>query len=136
MDVLSTVLHEMGNAMGFAETDGQGVMGLVLDPGVRTLPGDDTPPYSAAPHAEPQLLFGTLDATPIYVSADRSIDWSQPVLDVTKPKKGDVPVTAQPAWVGDFVNHLARTNSERNPNLGLRVQVEAASKVLSTLRGG
>ena len=58
------------------------------------------------------------------------------MLDVTKPKKGDVPVTAQPAWVGDFVNHLARTNSERNPNLGIRVQVEAASKVSSTLLGG
>ena len=46
------------------------------------------------------------------------------------------PVTAQPAWVGDFVNHLARTNSERNLNLGIRVQVEAASKVSSTLLGG
>jgi len=136
MDLLSTVLHEMGNAMGFAETDGHGVMGLVLDPGVRTLPGENTPLYSAAPHAEAQPLFGMLDATPMYVSADRSIDWSQPVLDVTKPKKGDVPATAQPAWVGDFVNHLARTNSERNPNLGIRVQVEAASKVSSTLLGG
>jgi hypothetical protein len=38
--------------------------------------------------------------------------------------------------VGDFVNHLARTNSERNPNLGIRVQVEAASKVSSALLWG
>ena len=136
MDLLTTVLHEMGNAMGFAETDGQGVMGLVLDPGVRTLPGDNTPLHSAAPHAEPQPFYGMLDATPIYVSADRSIDWSQSAPDLAKPKKGGAPVTAQPAWVGDFVNHLARTNSERNPNLGIRVQVEAASKVSSTLRGG
>src|SRR6202040_447251 len=82
MDLLSTVLHEMGNAMGFAETSGQGVMGLVLDPGVRTLPGDDnTSVHSAGPRAEPQLLFATLDAAPLYVSADRSIDWGQSVPD-------------------------------------------------------
>ncbi|HET7365586.1 MAG TPA: hypothetical protein VFJ70_18610, partial [Burkholderiales bacterium] len=138
MDLLSTVLHEMGNAMGFEENLGQGVMGLVLDPGVRTLPVDDsTPAHAAVPRAEPQSLLAALDASsPLYVSADRSIDWGDAGTDVVKPKKGDAPVTAQPSWVGDFVNHLARTNSERNPNLGIKVQVGAASKTSSTLRGG
>ena len=70
------------------------------------------------------------------MSADRSINWGEAGTDVVKLKKGDTPVTAQPAWAGDFVNHLARTNSERNPNLGIRVQVDVASKVSSTLRRG
>jgi len=138
MDLLSTVLHEMGNAMGFAENLGQGVMGLVLDPGVRTLPGAENPAQAtAAPRAEtPSLLAALDDSSPLYVSADRSINWGEAGTDVVKLKKGDTPVTAQPAWAGDFVNHLARTNSERNPNLGIRVQVDVASKVSSTLRRG
>ena len=99
MDLLSTVLHEMGNAMGFAEDSGQAVMGSVLDPGVRTLPSGETPVHGSAPRAEPQLLFATLDATPLYASADRSSDWSQQVVDPTKLKKGDTPVRARLAWV-------------------------------------
>jgi len=135
MDLLSTVLHEMGNAMGFEENFGQGVMSLMLDPGVRTLPATDSGPLgSAALRAEPQSLFSTADAwSPIYVSADRSIDWSQPILDVAKSKKSDLRVA--PAWVGDFVNHLARTESERNPNIGIRVHVEGASRVSALLNG-
>ena len=69
----------------------------------------------------------------LYVSADRSIDWSQPILDVGKPKKSDLRVA--PAWVGDFVNHLARTESERNPNIGIRVHVEGGSRVSTLLTG-
>src|SRR5262249_4682676 len=117
MDLLSTVLHEMGNAMGFEENLGQGVMGLTLDAGVRTVPIVDNPVQpTAAPRVETQSLLTALDASsPLYVSADRSIDWGEAGTDVVKPKKGDAPVTAQPAWVGDFVNHLARTDAERNP---------------------
>jgi hypothetical protein len=35
MDLLTTVMHEMGNAMGFPETNGHGVMSDTLYPGVR-----------------------------------------------------------------------------------------------------
>jgi hypothetical protein len=38
MDLLSTVLHELGNAMGFAEDAGQDVTGATLPAGVRRLP--------------------------------------------------------------------------------------------------
>jgi hypothetical protein len=38
MDLLTTVLHELGNAMGFAEDQGQDVTGAVLQPGLRRLP--------------------------------------------------------------------------------------------------
>jgi len=38
MDLLSTVLHELGNAMGFAEDTGQDVTGMTLQPGERRVP--------------------------------------------------------------------------------------------------
>jgi hypothetical protein len=38
IDLLSTVLHEMGNAMGFAEDLGQDVTGMVLSSGERRVP--------------------------------------------------------------------------------------------------
>jgi hypothetical protein len=38
IDLLSTVLHEMGNAMGFAEDTGQDVTGQILAAGTRRLP--------------------------------------------------------------------------------------------------
>ena len=122
--------------MGFSENQGHDAMSDSLRLGVRELPADATHVRTTAPLGSAQVPFGSLDATPLSVSADRSIDWNAPVLDGVKAKKGDAPVTAQPAWVGDFVNHLARTNGERNPNLGIRVQLEAGSKVSSTLRGG
>jgi hypothetical protein len=142
MDLLTVVTHELGHALGSEHDDGNDVMAATLQPGVRELPAAQvqvsvsTGPTHPAAHADPQLALATLDAAPLYVSADRSIDWGETTDGVVKAKKGDTPVTAQPAWVGDFVNHLARTNSERNPNLGIRVQVDTASKVSSTLRKG
>jgi hypothetical protein len=41
MDLLSTVLHELGNAMGFAEDTGQDVTGMTLSAGLRRLPTGD-----------------------------------------------------------------------------------------------
>ncbi|HEX5279640.1 MAG TPA: hypothetical protein VFW28_06150 [Micropepsaceae bacterium] len=41
MDLLSTVLHEMGNAMGFAENSANDVQNFVLPTGVRRLPTAD-----------------------------------------------------------------------------------------------
>jgi len=62
--------------MGFAETDGQGVMGLVLDRGCAPYRAQHAAAQrGAARRAQPLSACST--ATPIYVSADRSIDWSQ-----------------------------------------------------------
>jgi hypothetical protein len=38
MDLLTTVVHEMGNAMGFSEDHGHDVMGMVLQAGERRVP--------------------------------------------------------------------------------------------------
>jgi hypothetical protein len=38
MDLLTTVIHELGNAMGFAEDQGQDVSGATLQAGVRRIP--------------------------------------------------------------------------------------------------
>jgi hypothetical protein len=139
MDLLTVVMHEMGHALGFEHDAGDDLMAATLSTGVRELPGAELQ-RNLATHADAAALagdapFSRLDATPLYVSADRSIDWSAPVLDMARARKADSVVTAQPAWHGDFVNHLARPASERNPNLGIRVQVEATSRVSSALNG-
>jgi hypothetical protein len=127
MDLLSTVAHELGNAMGLPETQGEDVMRLVLDPGARALPGETVSTPVPAPSVGAQTpLF---DASALYVTADRNIDWSEPSVDAAKPKKGELQVAAQPAWLGDFVNHLGRPSSERNPNVGIRVQVDVTSRI-------
>src|SRR5262249_8602088 len=38
LDLLTTVVHELGNAMGFPENQGHGVMGMVLQAGERRVP--------------------------------------------------------------------------------------------------
>src|SRR5262249_60418790 len=38
IDLLTTVLHELGNAMGFAEDQGQDVTGATLEAGVGRIP--------------------------------------------------------------------------------------------------
>ena len=64
MDLLSTVLHELGNAMGFAEDTGQDVAGMTLQAGERRVPVEGTQP-SAAPNG-PGVATPTTDerATP------------------------------------------------------------------------
>jgi hypothetical protein len=44
------------------------------------------------------------------------------------------PDAATPAWQDDFVNHLARSEAQRNPNASLKVQVDVAPKLGSTSR--
>jgi hypothetical protein len=53
MDLLSTVLHEMGNAMGFPEDAGQDVTGNVLAAGERRLP---------VPDGAPSIVWGSMNA--------------------------------------------------------------------------
>jgi hypothetical protein len=103
-------------------------MAPTLGAGVRELPSGGASVTVASGEARP----GDFDAQPLLVSADRSIDWSgtfdQPAKK--KDKAGDAP--AQPAWLGDFVNHLARSETQRNPNLGIRVHVETGSRLSTT----
>ena len=59
MDLLTTVLHELGNAMGFAENTGQDVAGMTLAADIRRLPtgmaGDQPAPQSATSQARVPL---------------------------------------------------------------------------------
>ena len=96
MDLLSTVLHEMGNAMGFPETLEQGVAGMFLQAGVRTLPtnrtGDDQP-----------------ETVP-------SIDW-------TGQAAGPDLLDQGPSWLSDFLNNAGQDGKNRNPNAAIRLRV-------------
>jgi hypothetical protein len=58
MDLLTTVLHELGNAMGFAEDQGQDVTGMTLSAGVRRV-------FAAAPQSA--ASDGTAAATAVAV---------------------------------------------------------------------
>ena len=53
------------------------------------------------------------------------IDWSG---RMAFPANGATGLTAARSWVADFVNHLASTESERNPNAALRLQIEAPTQ--------
>jgi hypothetical protein len=101
MDLLSTVLHEMGNAMGFNEDTGQDVTGMVLQAGVRRLPV-----------ADPQST-GT-GVTPV-------IDWNKDATNVTIGVTQ--PTSTVPSWLGNFVNNLGQTDSQANPNGGIRIKL-------------
>src|SRR5207245_5646684 len=78
MDLLSVVTHELGHALGFDHDAGNDVMAPTLQAGVRELPAVRVQasalagPAQSMAHADPQLMFATLDAAPLYVSADRN----------------------------------------------------------------
>ena len=68
MDLLSTVLHVMGNAMGFAEDHGEDVTGDTIAAGTRRLPTitwdsphEESADLTAAPHDTPAWLGNFLD---------------------------------------------------------------------------
>jgi hypothetical protein len=99
MDLLSTVLHEMGNAMGFPEDTGQDVTGKVLAAGERRLPvleGD-----VGAASGVPSIAWGAINA-----------------VDSLLPPN---PVT--PSWTDDFLNNLGRGASGKHPNAGFRIKL-------------
>jgi hypothetical protein len=99
MDLLSTVLHEMGNAMGFPEDTGQDVTGDVLAAGERRLP----------------VLEGTVGAS----SGLPAIAWGAiNAADSLLPPNPDAP-----SWTDDFLNNLGRGASGNQPNAGFRVKL-------------
>jgi mucin-19 len=100
MDLLSTVLHELGNAMGFPEDSGQDVTGNVLAPGVRRLPvleGD----------------VGVASGVPV-------IDWSA-YNDVSQDTMAQFDVDGS-SWVDGFLNNLGQNGKHHRPNAGLRIK--------------
>jgi Ca2+-binding RTX toxin-like protein len=98
MDLLSTVLHELGNAMGFPEDTGQDVTGKVLEPGTRRLP----------------VLDAASGAT------------SVPAIDWTAIENLNAQTLSQldgdGSWVDSFVNTAGQNGKHHHPNLGLRIK--------------
>ena len=69
-----------------------------------------------------------------------TVDWSAPVrppADTAVSRKATGPGVATPSsaasWQRDFVNHLGRTEGQRNPNAALRLQIDLASRVSASL---
>jgi hypothetical protein len=60
------------------------------------------------------------------------INWT-PIGTDTPPQILVAAPAKAPAWQSDFVNHLARTEAQRNPNANLRVQINLAPKVSANL---
>jgi hypothetical protein len=119
MDLLSTVLHELGNVMGFAEDTGADVTGMVLQAGVRRLPGfsaEVAAPVSAPVHAAPVAAANAPDA------AAPVIRWDLASAAVG-PKAGAADELPDWLWLDDFVNHRGQGAEHRNPNAGIRVQL-------------
>jgi hypothetical protein len=149
MDLLTTVLHEMGNAMGFSEDQGRDVMSDTLQAGVRDLPAGVIQPAGAAAHAaaanfdaqfavfnpslstsggaasgtNPVAGFGTVQAgTP-------AIDWNGSFFGSADRRK-PAQIDGSSGWLGDFVNHLGQDDMQRNPNAGIKVQIATDADVL------
>jgi hypothetical protein len=122
MDLLSTVLHELGNVMGFPEDTGADVTGMVLQAGVRRLPsltGQVAPavPASMTPHAAPAAA----DVTAPVIRWDRALSAvSAPKIELPE----DLPDVS---WLDDFINHRGQGADHRNPNAGMRIQLPNAT---------
>jgi len=126
MDVLTTVLHEMGNVMGFAEDQGQDVTGRVLQAGVRELPtGDALKVPGVAPAAATKAGAPITFATDLGIGTP-VIDWTN-VLNGPSDRFRGISDGDAPAWFGDFVNHLGQNETQRNPNASIRVRIPAIS---------
>jgi len=111
-------LHEMGNAMGFAEDVGDDVAGMILTAGERRVP------VAAASVADVHRSAGwpggqgSDNAAGAHRSAAApAIRWNTgaPAVDDTC---ADVP-----DWLDDFVNNLGRNENARNPNAGMRIKL-------------
>jgi hypothetical protein len=142
MDLLTTVMHEMGNAMGFSEDHGRDVMSDTLQTGVRDLPAGDfrlAEPGAPAATANFDAQFAVFNASLSTSGAagafgtvqtgTPAIDWNGSFFgsaDRRKPAQLD----ASSGWLGDFVNHLGQDEMQRNPNSGIKVQINTDADVL------
>jgi hypothetical protein len=109
MDLLSVLEHELGHAAGFGH-EAAGVMEEALAEGTRTT-------------IEPELLADDITAGLKPQAAAPAIAWSASYGGSL------LPPTPPANWQQDFVNHLARSEAQRNPNASLKLHVDLAPKL-------
>jgi len=120
IDLLSVLEHEIGHLQGHGHEEG-GVMSGTLDVGVRTgtqgvqVSVTATPSNPAPAPVSPELM-----AAPAPLAGAPVIDWSASPAAV--PLVSPVG-TASAKWQDEFVNHLGRTEQQRNPNAALKVEL-------------
>jgi Ca2+-binding RTX toxin-like protein len=135
MDLLSVIEHELGHAAGLVHEEG-GVMAEALASGTRTAapaaPAPVSAPVSArvaVPSKAPAETWTLEQPATTTVAAAPTIDWKAPVI----ASPAAVASAKAANWQEDFVNHLARSEAQRNPNAGLKVQVNVTPKLAATL---
>jgi hypothetical protein len=135
VDLLSVIAHELGHAAGMGHHDA-GLMSKTLATGTRTVPAATTITAltPVAPQIAPVNGMPPVDALrnepdiPATLPEAPQINWTY--IHTDTPPQILMPTPAKPAaWQSDFVNHLARTEAQRNPNANLRVQINLAPQL-------
>jgi hypothetical protein len=139
MDLLTVMAHELGHASDLSHTD-QGLMSDTLAAGDRLVSaGSKTKQHSGLydalpanrmpfllPEVAPNKFGGAESESPV-------INWNSTFFDREKGNKAVRSVDST-HWKTDFVNHLGQSESQRNPNASLRVNIAVSSKVLPEIR--
>jgi hypothetical protein len=82
MDLLTTMVHEMGNAMGFPEDQGQDVAGATLQAGERRVPVRETQPLAETQaRSEQQAVTGPSFMRPSVIAVSNGHATATPTID-------------------------------------------------------
>ena len=120
MDLLSVLAHELGHAGGLDHA-GDGVMQATLAAGTRSVAPAE-PPRGQHETLLPTFTVPSGGATS---AAAPVIDWQAVFTPGERPLAG---AKAPVDWLGDFVNHGAQSQQERNPNADLRVLIPVTTR--------